>query len=413
MATKQTLEEVPRKSDDTRISKNVPRRGLTGSLAITAIVMLIGVSLSEWLTEVITPNLGGWKSHVVTIIFSSLLATAVAWFFLKRQDVLLREIDNETATHEKYEEGLRESHVVLERAVDERATETAALKKELEEERKGRENAEGQAKKIKETYRAIIDSLEDGYYEVDVAGNFTFFNDAIPRLLGYSREEVIGMNDRQYTNAKNSKKLFEAFNKVYTTGEPVKGFGWEVTKKDGTKSYVEASVSLVKEPVSGKPTGFRGIVRDITERKRAGEALKRSEEKYRTILESIEDGYYEVDVAGNFTFFNDSLVRIFGYPREELMGMNNRQYANGENARKVYEVSNKVYATGEPAKGFDWEIIRKDGTKRCVEGSVSPIKDPKGGPPIGFRGIVRDVTERKETEKKIKQLLGSFGKMMT
>ncbi len=169
----------------------------------------------------------------------------------------------------------------------------------------------------------------------------------------------------------------------------------------------------MREATKGNPIGFRGIVRDVTERKRAEVALRRSEEKYRTILESIEDGYYEVDVTGNFTFFNDAIPELIGYSREELMGMNNRQYSNGENSRRLYEAFNKVYTTGQPIKGFEWEIIRKDGTKRYVEASISPIRDSKGGPPIGFRGIVRDVTEREETEKKIKQLLGSFGKMLT
>ena len=141
---------------------------------------------------------------------------------------------------------------------------------------------------------------------------------------------------------------------------------------------------------------------DITERKKAEEALRNSEEKYRTILENIEDGYYEVDIAGNFTFFNDSICRIYGYPREELMGMNDRQYTDQENAKKLFQAFNRVYRTGEPAKGSDWEIIRKDGTKRNIEASVSLMKDSSGNR-IGFRGIVRDITERKRAEEALKK----------
>jgi two-component system cell cycle sensor histidine kinase/response regulator CckA len=133
-------------------------------------------------------------------------------------------------------------------------------------------------------------------------------------------------------------------------------------------------------------------------RKEAEEALRSSEEKYRTILENIEDGYYEVDIAGNFTFFNDSMCRIYGYPEEELMGMNNRQYTDQENAKKLFKAFNKVYRTGESIKQFDWEIIRKDGTKRSIESSVSLMKDSSGNR-IGFRGVVRDITERKGAEE--------------
>jgi PAS domain S-box-containing protein len=145
------------------------------------------------------------------------------------------------------------------------------------------------------------------------------------------------------------------------------------------------------------------VSRDITEQKQAQEALRESEEKYRTILESIEDGYYEVDIAGNFTFFNDSMCRILGYPKDELMGMNNREYSDKEAAKKVYQVFNKVYSTGKPAKGSGWEILRKDGTKRHIETSVSLIKDSEGHG-IGFRGIVRDVTVRKRAEEEIRKL---------
>jgi len=76
----------------------------------------------------------------------------------------------------------------------------------------------------------------------------------------------MGMNYRQYVNKEHSKKLFQAFNKVYSTGKPAKEFDWQITRKDGTKRYIELSASLQKDS-SGKPIGFRGIARDITDRK--------------------------------------------------------------------------------------------------------------------------------------------------
>ena len=131
------------------------------------------------------------------------------------------------------------------------------------------------------------------------------------------------------------------------------------------------------------------------------EALRKSEEKYRTILHSIEEGYFEVDLAGNLTFFNDRFCTFSGYSKEESMGMNNRQFMTGEAAKKAYQVFSEVYRTGEPANAFDWEMIRKDGTTCWVETSVSLIRDPNGQP-IGFRGIGRDVTERKQIEEQAK-----------
>ena len=146
---------------------------------------------------------------------------------------------------------------------------------------------------------------------------------------------------------------------------------------------------------------------DITERKRTEEQLRESEEKYRNILENIEDGYFEVDLAGNFTFFNPSLCRILGYPREEMPGMNNRVFMDAENAKKVFRAYNEVYVTGIPTKGFDWETIRKDGARTYIEVSVSLIARP-GEKPTGFRGIARDVTERKKAEEALRQAEENF-----
>jgi PAS domain S-box-containing protein len=166
-------------------------------------------------------------------------------------------------------------------------------------------------------------------------------------------------------------------------------------------AYTELDLRLA-ERVGNQIAGAIANAQLFTERKLAEEALRRSEEKYRTILENIEDGYYEVDLAGNFTFFNDSMCRILGYPKEELMGMNDRQYTDKEKAKRLFQFFNKVYKTGEPGRECDWEIIKKDGTKRYVESSVSLQKD-SSGKPIGFRGITRDITEKKRMEEQLLQ----------
>ena len=140
------------------------------------------------------------------------------------------------------------------------------------------------------------------------------------------------------------------------------------------------------------------FLRHITLRKRAGKALRETEERYKTILDNIEDGYYEVDLAGNFIFFNNSLCRELGYLPEEMIGMNNRQYMDKETAKKVYQAFNRVYTTGESYKAYDWGIIRKDGTKRIHESSVSLMRNAKGER-IGFQGITRDITYRKQAEE--------------
>jgi len=265
-----------------------------------------------------------------------------------------------------------------------------------------RKKAEEALRQSEQKYRTILESVVEGYYETDIVGNFTLVNDSICHNMRYSRDELIGMNNRDYMDKQTAKKVFERYVEVYTTGQPARGFEFEVTRKDSTKMWVSSSVSLIRD-LKGEPTGFRGLVRDITEEKQTEEMLRQSEKKYRTILENITDGYYEVDLAGNYTFFNDSMCEIVGCTKDEMIGMNNRKYMDKENARKVFQTFNKVYTTGKHSKGFDWELIRKDGTKRIVEASVSLIRNSQGEP-AGFRGVVRDITERTQMEKEKEEM---------
>ncbi|MGD9033465.1 MAG: PAS domain S-box protein [Desulfobacteraceae bacterium] len=120
---------------------------------------------------------------------------------------------------------------------------------------------------------------------------------------------------------------------------------------------------------------------------------KLSEERYRAFIESVHDGVYETDVHGNFTYFNNSLCRVFGYPREKLQFQNFRNFMDNRNARKAYDAFTKVFVTHRGFSDIIWEIIDEDGQKRIIEMSAKLITN-KAGKKVGFRGIARDVTER-------------------
>ncbi len=135
----------------------------------------------------------------------------------------------------------------------------------------------------------------------------------------------------------------------------------------------------------------------INQRKAAEEALRESEEKYRSIIETTEDGYFEVDTSGKLVFFNDAICNILGYSGRELSGMDSRIPLDPESNRRVVRAFKTVFKTGMPVKSLGWELIRKDGSRRYVESSVSLVKGIKGKK-TGFSGFMRDVTERKKAE---------------
>ncbi|TFG92649.1 MAG: bifunctional diguanylate cyclase/phosphodiesterase, partial [Syntrophobacterales bacterium] len=248
----------------------------------------------------------------------------------------------------------------------------------------------------------IIEQMMDGYFETDIAGKFTFVNDAECRNLGYSREELIGRDSRLFSDRKPSKELYLAFIQVYKTGEPVQAYDFEIFKKDGTKAFHEISLSLIRDR-EGNPTGFRGIARDVTERKAMEEAIRQSEERYRTIIEDMEEWYFETDLAGNILFFNDILARGLGYSHEKLTGENFRTFVRQEDIQTVYKTFHQVYETGEPTMNFPYALARPDGTITFTEFSIFPRRDQEGTI-MGFRGVGRDITERKRSEERIEYL---------
>ncbi len=144
------------------------------------------------------------------------------------------------------------------------------------------------------------------------------------------------------------------------------------------------------------------LKQEIVERNRAEEHLRESEENYRSILESMEEGYYEFDISGNLRFFNDAFYRIVGYSREELMGTNYRKFTAPQDAGRVFRAFNSVYVSHKPSREFEWQIIRRDAQIRHLEASVSIVKGPDGLP-NGFRGMIRDVTDRNLAEQSLKK----------
>ncbi len=137
---------------------------------------------------------------------------------------------------------------------------------------------------------------------------------------------------------------------------------------------------------------------DLSKHKKSEEIEHAKVQRHQEILNTIQEGYYEADNAGRFTFFNDNLCRILGYSKEEVFGLNYQQYLDDEDAKKVFQAFNAVYSTGKPVKIMDFELIRQDGTRKFVDISVSPIRDSIGQT-NGFRGIVRDISNRKRIEQ--------------
>ncbi len=260
-----------------------------------------------------------------------------------------------------------------------------------------------QAQEKLERFSNLLDSIttnvNEGILRSTPKEGLVFVNDAFVSMFGYdSRKEVLQIEPEQFYA--DQKHRWELVEKLKSKGK-LRNEEVLFRRKDGSTFYALENSTITEED---NHIYIDAVINDINERKMTEEALRESEEKYRTILENIEDGYFETDLAGNFTFVNPAIVKILGYSEKELLGMNNRQYMDDENAIKVYNTFNEVFKNGVPKKGFDWKLRKKDGSKIYVEASFNLRRDSEGDP-VGFRGIVRDITARKEREEKIRDSL--------
>jgi len=253
---------------------------------------------------------------------------------------------------------------------------------------------------IEARYRFILKNTSDLFVIHDPDGRIMEIHLVGNDFCGFSEKDLVGARVCDLIPERYRQEYDEYREKIMRDRD-VKG-SLRIETRSGNERILEYKATLVSDEMG--PVMVRVIARDITESHHALKTLKKSEERYRSILDNIEEGYYEVDLTGNFIFVNDSMSRIVGFPRHEIIGCSYRKFMDAATALQIFSVFHMVFKTGKPDKGFDWEIILKDGEKRSIESSISLMKDSKGQP-SGFRGILRDITHRKHAEELRKAMI--------
>ncbi|MGD2015097.1 MAG: PAS domain S-box protein, partial [Desulfobacterales bacterium] len=263
-------------------------------------------------------------------------------------------------------------------------------------------------------YRVLIEDVADGFYEVDLHGNFKFFNNALCRIFGYPAEEIRNRNFREFMNAKNAGIAFEAFNKIFRAGEGVVDISWEIARKDGEERHLEISANLIKDE-DGQKIGFRGIARDVTDRVLAQQALKaseacalelsrtsrRSEHRYRAFLEFLPDPVFVFNMDNTVFYLNPAFEKVFGWSLEELKGKIIPFVP--ESAKAETRSGIRQLFKEKVIHGFETKRLTKDGLLLdiIVDGAIFYDADNQ---PAGQVITLRDVT-REKREARINQAL--------
>ena len=169
-------------------------------------------------------------------------------------------------------------------------------------------------------YRALIETIPIPYAEHDLEGNVIDFNEAYRKRLAYPREELIGLNYRNCMDRQNAERVFALYHKVYKTGRRVRSSELESINAKGEKRNYEVSISLLRDK-KGKPTGFRSLYQDVTERKRAEALLRQREEKFaKAFLSNSVPMAMTTVREGRYIEVNDALLTLAGRRREDVIG---------------------------------------------------------------------------------------------
>ncbi|MFZ5569741.1 MAG: PAS domain-containing hybrid sensor histidine kinase/response regulator [Thermodesulfobacteriota bacterium] len=245
-------------------------------------------------------------------------------------------------------------------------------------------------------FRRRIADIEDGYFEVDPKGNFTYVNDAVTRFFGYNREELLGMNNRQYMDKENAKKVLNRFNSVFATGEAVGEFEFEVITKNGQTRSAEGSVSLMRD-AHGNASGFRGIVRDVSKRKMMETALRESEEKYRLVVENATEGIIILQDR-LIKYANPRIQAILGYEAGTFRISPLTRFVHPDDQNNLVETYHQILDGKRSQAPFSFRAFSKAGEERILQSKSVLINWEKKPAVLVF---LRDMTSQSILESKL------------
>lgn len=291
-------------------------------------------------------------------------------------------------------------------------------------------------------YLDIFNNIQDVYYEASLNGTLIEISPSIEKISHYRRHELIGkkllkiysnpsdrddivkllivkgtINDHEVVFkdedgslkhcALNSTLLKTASGKPYRIIGSLRNINDRMLAEKELRNYKDHLENLVQERTTELQEANDGLRKQIERRREIEARLRTSEERYRTILDTIDEAYFETDPSGTIIYVNDAASRIMGYSSLELAGMHFRHFSDHQSIRDLIRDFGRMVRSGAPARVITFPVITKDGQNKILDVSATLIRDGSG-PVTGFRGLARDVTAtilaRKEKEKLQRQL---------
>lgn len=289
------------------------------------------------------------------------------------------------------EDSLREAHATLERRVEKRTAELVNVNKRLQQEIESRKQSE-------ERYRHLVEKTNDMIWELDQNGLYSYVSPAAEQLLGYSPDEMVGKSPFDFVVPDEIPRLRSLFEDYLESPKGLLRFELVRLHKNGRRLVHETSVSPVYDN-SGECCGFRGISRDISQRKQAEEALREQHEELQAIYDGNVDGLLIADIeTKKFLRANHAICRMLGYSEEELLARSVMDIHPRDALEEVLE-NFETLAKGQVAIAENLPVFCKDGSVFYADITTNRLVYQGKQCIIGF---FRDITERKVAEEALR-----------
>jgi PAS domain S-box-containing protein len=266
-----------------------------------------------------------------------------------------------------------------------------------------------------ERYRDFIENINDGVYEADIYGNFTYLNNALSKVFGYLPEEILNANFSKFMDKNHARKAYEAFTKIWVTHQGFTDIVWEIIDKEGKTRTIELSGHLIKDK-NGKKTGFRGIARDVTEKFRSIQALRESEERLKkeheasrlaearaqNMLNFIPYPMVVYTLDGRVVYLNPAFTEVFGWTYEELRGKH-IPYVPDEFKKQTEDGIKRLIK--DRFAHVETQRMAKDGRILDVAMSVTIYEERGEKGHSGELVIIRDISHEKRMTRNNEALL--------
>jgi PAS domain S-box-containing protein len=254
-----------------------------------------------------------------------------------------------------------------------------------------------------ETFRLLAEGVQDfAIFMLDGAGRVSTWNSGAERIKGYRAEEIVGQHfSRFYPPEAVAEGKPARLLAIAARDGRVEDEGWRV-RKDGTRFWADVILMALRD-AEGAVIGFAKVTRDLTEHKEAQDALRRTEQTFQLLVESIQDcAIFMLDPDGRVASWNPSAERIKGYRAHEILGEHFSTFYPPDDVEQGKPQWALEIAEREGRHEDEGWRVRKDGSRFWANTVISPMRDPRGGL-IGYAKVTRDLTQRRRAEQLLAQ----------